>query len=551
MSKLISLYKQNIDQIYFIFGAIVTLIVLGVNFYALGLNLIPSDEAWYLCLTRDLPHFGSTRFHLLFGNLFGNNIYANRVFCWVLQLLGSLILAGGLASFLQPYMQKKKKWVVFFLALFAIYFGQMGIKDSPSLNYITLNKALAECGIGFLLMGLSRDRWFYCALTGFCIAGLFPVMITNSVIILPILIVIYILSSHKLRDICVFFAGMLVFVVYYFVFVESVDEVLSYFISQTESTIQRGSDAYGVVFLIKWIKTSFMYLLKCFVMACVISLVYRSVNKYLSSINALLRWLIIGFVSILILLYMWTYCQPHYPLVQYRIITWFKDLFWVFFFIFLLSDIQSKSLTRNEVIIGSLFCLVPMCLSFGTNIEFNIRGSGYYAFILAVVLLMQCEKKRERKYVIAPLLLFQFVVFLFSCTQTNWYGDKYLFGDKIPVKTIGIQQNIKLDKHYIDILEECQANVPQGRVLCSKHRWISVCMLDYMPISYDIDLIDHGTNVFQPMIDTEMEKEKQLWIISSIQEKRFRSCINKVQGYQIDSICTNNNVFYHIQCLEN
>ena len=49
-----------------------------------------------MCLMRDKPQVKLFRFQFLIGNLFGNNVYANRLVCWLLQIIGSLVLAYGL-----------------------------------------------------------------------------------------------------------------------------------------------------------------------------------------------------------------------------------------------------------------------------------------------------------------------------------------------------------------------------------------------------------------------------------------------------------------------
>ena len=545
---IIAFLRKNIDIIFFVFGAIVFLSVLGVNFYALDKNLIPSDEAWYLCLIRDLPHYGTTRFHLLFGSLFSANIYANRLFCWALLLLGAIIFACGLTEFLSSYIKDRQKWFIFFSSLFAIYIGQMVIIDCPSLNYITLNTIVAEFSVGFLLLGLSKDKWLYYLLSGFVVTYLFPIMVTNVIIIPLMILLIVLLSMHKLRDSLCFSLGIILFAIYYFTCVDSIHEVFSYIATETTNTIQRGSGEYGIVFLIKWIGQTFMYILRCLITAIAIYAVYVYSEKNERITSELKKWVLLIVSASLILLYSWTYIEPCYPFRQFSSFPWFKDLFWISIFIFLCKDIQNNALTKSKTIVGCFLCLIPLCLSFGTNVDFHTRVGMYYAFIVPVLLLFQAERNNNRKLILLPILCLLFVIFLHSCTHRNWHGEKYILGEKIPVQTIGINQNVKVDKLYISMLDSCAKYIPkEANVFCNEDKWITICLLNYHPISYEFSIVRNDTIAFQKMIDQAMDKNDELWAISDIWKPKFNGYVKNLNGYRIDSICAGDNRYYHIR----
>lgn len=56
--------EQHLETVYKILSVLAILSVLSIRFFLLNKTLIPSDEGWYLCLLRDCPHYGVTRFHL-------------------------------------------------------------------------------------------------------------------------------------------------------------------------------------------------------------------------------------------------------------------------------------------------------------------------------------------------------------------------------------------------------------------------------------------------------------------------------------------------------
>lgn len=128
--------EKRVDICFFSLAIVALLVTIVANFLALENNLTFSDEGWYMSLMRDLPHRGASRFHLLFGNLFGNDIYANRVACWLAQIFGSLMLAFGLCFWIVVPLSFSKKGLVSFLFLWgALYLGQMYIVPCPSFNY--------------------------------------------------------------------------------------------------------------------------------------------------------------------------------------------------------------------------------------------------------------------------------------------------------------------------------------------------------------------------------------------------------------------------------
>lgn len=538
-NRILILWNNHIDIFLFVLCAIITCVGCGANFLALDKNLICSDEGWYLCLLRDCPHMDSaTKFYLLFDNIFHNNIYAIRLFCWALQIIGSIVFAIGLYTLLIQYDHTRKRPYWLFLSFFAIYLGQMSIVDCPSLNYVTLNKIITEYAIGFFLIGLTKNKDFLICLSGFFIAYLFPVMITN-VIIIPIMIVVLLLLSKNrhLQKTLFFLLGISLFALYYFIFVESPKEVMSFLLDQSANTIKRGKQDYGILFLCAWLYQTGIYLLRCGIAAVLLYVCYQYGKHFKSTRHQWKRWSWTLISSSIVLLYLWKYMQPTTPWLQYSSFPWLKDIIWIIIFICIIDDVRNQRLLFSQRILVAFFILVPICLSFGSNVPFYVRGADYYLFLWPIILLMYQPRTPLLKTLILLIISLQFLAFGYTCCKKNWYGDSFFRGEKIPVKTIGINQNLKLNKKYIEILNFCKSNIPNGKILCSRCGWYIVDLLDYQPISHEYNYALKDADSFSDLIDDAIHQDGHLWVISdSESDYDFQAAIENIHNKNIQII---------------
>lgn len=503
--------EKRVDACFFSLAIVAMLVTLVANFLALKNNFTFTDEGWYMCLMRDMPHIGGTRYHLLIGNLFGNNVYANRLACWSLQIIGSLVLAYGLWSWMEiPISFSGKKTNSFLFLWGVLYLGQMCIVPWPSFNYIILNKIVVEVALGCVFIGLSRQKLACIVLSGFAIAFLFPIMITNVILIPLLYVLIFLLSSRKWRDIEGFTVGIILFFVYYFVFVESPKEVVAFLIGQTGKTVQKGSDEYGMTWLILQMGESLMYLAKCFFVAVVLyGGYYLIVRKNCFLCKKRWQLIVLAILSIIILIYAWTYVSPVYnfPYKVLHTYHWQNDLYWISLFLLLLANLVDGKMQKKEIITVCLLSLCPICLSFGSNINLHYRG-GYYFVFLAPVLVYLAYKKsfvwRSSLLLTFGLCFCLFLLNIFG--GGNWEGQRYFGNNHISVSSIGVNQNLKLEQRWIDELKSCQKHIPQGRVLCSMWHWGMVCLLNYEPVCYDYAVERNDDERFKTIIDDELEK---------------------------------------------
>lgn len=540
--------KKHFDSAFGILMAVMTLIVVCTKFIALPNNLIFSDEGWYLCLLRDLPHFGSTRFHLLFHNVFNNDVFAIRMTCLLSQLLASVYMSLGLAKWIHRSYPNTEMWKLFVMVLCASFWGQMGIEACPSFNYINLNKIFVEFGVGFLLFGLIKQEAFYYLFSGFMMAFLFPIMITNVIVIPVMLTVILILSNRKIQDGLMFCLGIVLFVVLYFVVVESPEEIFSFIETETKNVVNRGEADYGILFLIEWILNAVKYLCKFFFMAIFLYCAYiLIIKRHVIHFDKTVNYVIWGITSIIILFYFWNCLPPELPFIEHYSIVGMRGLYWIVLFILLIDEVIGNAKIKfDEMVLTVFLLIIPITLSFGSNVPFDIRQGSYFVFITPLIILYSLKRGMLCKTILMFFVCFTFVFFLKSLSGRNWHGEKH-FGEHIPVKSIGIEQNIKLTEQHINFLVECRNRIPQGKVLCDFENWGTVCLLGYTPVCYEFDIRFDDVEKFQKIVDESVMQEGHLWVVASKWDKRFLDKLTMVEGYNMSMDEDDRNCYFHFQ----
>ena len=157
MKKIFDGFVEKSETLLNVLGIGAILLVLGIRFFLLDKGLIPSDDGWYYVLMRDLPKDSSSRFHLLFHNVFQNNIYLIRLANYFVMLASSMVFALGLKKYFDKVFSKHFSYL---FCLGVLFLGQMFIIDCQSFHYVTLNVSIMELSYGFMLLGLAnRNHW--------------------------------------------------------------------------------------------------------------------------------------------------------------------------------------------------------------------------------------------------------------------------------------------------------------------------------------------------------------------------------------------------------
>ena len=228
--------------------------IMVMQFWALNKGYVMSDEGWFSILLRDQPAERlATQYHLLFGGIFNNNLYATRVCAWILEVVAAAIMSFGIFKY------RKCVDTTEFLKCFSCIIIGYSVLGPISINYAVLTLIVGELSLGFLLLGVCSQKTFYYFLCGFFIATLFPIKIT-AVVVIPLILLVMCYCERGFKPVIFTLVGMMAFVAIFFIFVMSPDDYLSLFTSNTKSTVAKGNGNYGIWFLLKGWKGVFVFI---------------------------------------------------------------------------------------------------------------------------------------------------------------------------------------------------------------------------------------------------------------------------------------------------
>jgi len=485
---------------------IVAIVGVAINFWTFNKCMVMADDAWYLCLMRELPSGINSSGHLLLFNVFNDNIFVIRIACYILNIIAGGVFALGLYLYSESWFVSDREknsrprmliWVL--LWLFVILAGQLRVITCPSFNYITMNQIVTQFSLGLLLLSITRKSYVAMLFSGFFIAMLIPIMITN-IIFIPFVIVFIVLYTYtndkasnwksvSLRRIAVYILGMILFLIMYFVFVEDIKTYLSIFLDKYNYTVSLGENDYGIKFLYKWLhRTMVFYFMQVVMLALIL--------HYIPVLAA--RMNLHGKLSIIFM------CVMFLAVVAYiRAAVNYDINFFLWLLAFYMFLDEKNVADRKKQLLFGLLVLVPICLSFGTNNTFKDRGFEYMSFVTP--LLFVCSVRWGHKLPVCIALLLYALEMFTSLYLPTWHGDIYVEQD-CSLKNIGIDQEIYVDSKTLDRLAFMQQHLSCGdTVWCDTENWGCVELLHLVPISYDYrmnpDLVDSVDNVIVRRID--------------------------------------------------
>lgn len=530
----------NVDFCVKLLGYVIASAVLLINFLFIDNGVIPSDEGWYLCLLKYLPRdIGSIKYQLLFNDVFKNDIYIIRLSFWFFNLIAASVFAYGLHCFIDYYHETKHSFI---WCLAVVFLGQIGINSQQVWFYVTLNMVVVEISLGVMLIAIVKKKCWLLIISGFAIGILFPTMFTNVVIIPFMIVAIFIMSNRRVKYCLIFILGLLIFFIYYFLFVDNINEYFFMVKQQSVSTIQKGRSDYGFIFLIKWLINSFLYIAKLSLAALIVcsiaNMIKKSKLKFFSKYYSLFFIL----VAVFSLCYVWNYVGPS-DVKRGREI---NDFYWFAIFLMLLNNNYRWNKKHGMVLLLLLF-ITPFCLCFGSNVTFPNRYGCYLMFLSPLVFLLPQNVEKEMKWLCYLFLMVKLIFLIASIGGTKWNGDKWL-DQNIPLKTVGIEQNIKVDEKFIRNVEFCKSHMSDGdRVVCSFEFWAYVDILGYNPIDLNFNV---SSNKLNEIIKSETENGNDFWIIVMAWQDDYIETIEKFDNYDVyfadSEVSIDTMILYHI-----
>jgi len=460
----------NIEKILSILLFIFFVAKLITRIWTINKGLVFNDEGWYLLLLRDQPNETSaTNFYKYFKYMNVGNLFYIRIATFILDLIAITIFSRGLYLFNQlNFNLKKKDFQIIFLLSF-IGYDLAAIPLANVFSYITLNRIVALSSIGLILLSIRYNEIIsntFLTISGFIAGALVFIMITNSPLILLLMIFIFFIydSYPKVRFIKVFFyiVGVLLSIVYYFVFIESFNTFYNNIIFNANlvlnNKIKGGYDIYS---LFRWIKQLIVYYLSdvviySFSLIGVVSLIKRS--------NLFKTITLIAFLLVVILIYYYKFVYNFSN--NFGGISSINPILIITTGIFIYSYYLQKnfSILHLQYLVISL--MAPILLSFGSNIFFETRGSGYLTFLLptSYILLNNIESRRYITNIFWVIVLLYSINLYPMMKKSNWSNIVYV-QQKINTKTIGISQNVLLNEKRIIELKSIMKYTKAGETV--------------------------------------------------------------------------------------
>lgn len=458
-----------------VIGVISIIYIVVLRFWKLDRGLIFSDEGWYITLLKDNPTQNlASRFYKLFQFGIQDDIYGMRLLLYALLLVAIILFGYSIYTF-----QKNNGLNNSFLnCLSFVALGSLQAHSISTPNYINLNLFFGLLSVSFCLLSVSKRKYLFVTLSAFFASFLFTTQVLGIVIIPLLYLVIIFSTEKKIKATFSFVVGVILFFCIFFSFIESPTELLDSVANQTHNVVSKQSGDYGLIFLIKWSISSFSYIIKFLIAALLFYQGTRWIKQ--NQISAKWMYLVYTVMFIAIIGYFNVFVNPHCHASSLKN---FNQLGIPYFLSFLFVVEGWGKLNKEDYLVLLLLLFTPFALCLGTNTEFLARYGTFLVFLLPVIFVF--SRPNNTLKVIA-LVYFAITLFfgIFSVNKANWLGERPS-DQNIPVKTIGINQKLKLTERNIKQLTFCQQSIEEGTVCYSSTKtWGIVALLGLKPASY-------------------------------------------------------------------
>jgi hypothetical protein len=479
-------------KINFIFNStilIITITILFMKVFLANKGLVIDDEAWFLLLIRDLPSGDApTQFYKLFFNVFNGDIYQIRISYLFLEIVSYFTFSYGLYYFLKEKLILKPLHIFTFFALTLIGFSIFSLPICNIPYYANLNKTLIPLSIGFFLLAnykytIQKQHQHLLYLAGLVVGFQAFIMITTVSIYLLFLILIYIYFKQKKITSCIYYClGIITSVIIYFSFVESPihfweKEIIVNFKSYSTSDY---NDQHGFLPIIRWLAVTFNYLIfSCLIPALAI-IGYRYIHPFLNKTQKYFFYLILSIGGLVYLYFEIVKGEHNYAAM---------NLFIALLMFGLLDGfiLKKKQLYIYPITIAIL--ILPFLLSIGTDVDFKTRATDYIGMFFPFIYILLIHLKEKKKIIFTIVLFFYFMNYISMYYRQNWGHFKYI-DQKTHVKSIGIDQKLKLNELNMTNLIQLKPffNANESVVVSHKNLNGTCYLLNLKMIAYDFKL---------------------------------------------------------------
>jgi len=335
-----------------------------------------ADESWALYIIGHKISDGASFFVRYFECIADDITFVkSRVICLALRMLSGIFLGWAAYRFFKERLNLTAvdKWIM--MGAIPCLFSTSQTIVNPS--YVSLNCVFGCLAVGSLVLAVRSSGRVSHVWAG--ISGLFaiqlPFIMATNVVFVPVMLIALLVIRNRLA--ISFSVGCLLGVVAFFYFVcspvECANQIMGMDLDATKT------DGHDIMMLVRWLYSTAVLFMPFVAVGLLLSFVeyhHAGVRNWWKIVTFAVLFVCAGFharTHLLMSMYIGTFVRVDICLLYLVAVA------------LVYQQIRRGKLFSVDNLIMVLFLLAPLCLSFGTNIEFAHRGGRYMIFLLLVI----------------------------------------------------------------------------------------------------------------------------------------------------------------------
>jgi hypothetical protein len=422
-----------------------------------------TDEGYYLLGFNKFQNVSSGFYNFWnFIRIVFSDVELNVINVRIIRLLLTLFSSGVLSYGFYVWIKNIKEIeinfdVVIGVVLIGNFAGYTIFPQSLSYNSLISNYQYTTTGLLLCLFTVKKNITFFTLIlfTGFLIPLQLMTKISSGFIMFGIFLIIFLFYDFKIQNIkriviiFIFFFGIILGGLLYFLFVQNADEYKN---GITEILNFQVNDRHSITEQLKIFRTTIFELYEIIVSSVFwLVMFYLLKTKLFNKKLTIISYLILSIVILLITYY------KMYDVGTTKIIFVFEMLAINFFIYDILTKKLNYSICKNEIIVFIFFFTFPFLAPTGTNNSIWYNSFFYISFWLLVIIWIYYLNKKKIKYqfVLVFSLIICVILFIYNyiyhpyritklSLQTEYVDDnKNLKGLRVDTNTLYMINSMK------------------------------------------------------------------------------------------------------------
>lgn len=507
-------FFSSINNINFQRYIIILVCIEAIIEYIFGLRNAPgyADESWYYFLIHEQPLIITSYYHKYFLFAKDWDFLSLRVCSLIMMIIGGIVFSCGVYHYYKREykLDKKDLCVLLLLGISAYPITHSLIISVP--NYINFNLFLASLSIGFLMFTgngkseLDKKKAILLIVSGVVMAQLLFVMPPNAILLL--IVFFYIIYFRNLKVLMYWCIGISLGLLNFFLLIASPREILTNIIQFTQATSTE-TNGHDLSMLFRWSITTACLFIR-FIPLSMLFFATLLLGKFdIHIYKKYSRAMLFLVFSLLILYSKAIFAVKNLPLGKIEI-SWFYSLF---IGVVALPILFLKE-KRESIYFALILMILPISLSLGTDVPFQIRGLCYIVFLIVP---LWCFLKDERyemlRYVYILLFCFSVIGGAVGFYEKKWSTGYRYIDCRYPLPNPAEGLFTTDDEILLLNLIERRVKNKEYLVDCS-NRWLYNTMLNKKPL--DTGFAYYKKNLPELIEMKKIKKEQIAFIFNPV-----------------------------------